>query len=180
MPDQPTYPGSTSALAPGTGTFGVAPELLPLPELSEMVKLSNADLWATLQRHGVAQNWTELIAEAGAYNRQFSHIDPSVDQEGFNQQVADLLDLNPRDDGRPSRGMLSLARRTQERYTTMEAIDGNPAQELIRISTGDVKMCSGCAAAAGFIGTYAEHSAEGLPGEQQCGGHCRCQNVAVD
>jgi hypothetical protein len=157
---------------------GTVPEIVPMPALADMVEMSDADLRATLARHGVFEPWPQYVAHVQKYVTQFSSM--SSGSPEWQERVDALLDLTPRDDGRPSRALLGLARRTQERYTTMEAIDGNEKQLLCWISEGDDRVCAGCDLRAGDIGTIAEHEEQGLPGNMECGDNCRCQLVAVD
>lgn len=188
MPAEPIYQGEGSYIEGGTFESpsihrpgGIVPELYPLPDLSRLTNLSDADLWAVLQRHGVTQPWPELIAEAQRYNERWSKVPPGqwADEQARALIVPDAqsTDILGR---KMERGLLGLARRTQERYTTMEALDGDVNAELGRVAELDSATCVGCDALAGSIGTYAFHVSQGLPGEQQCGNNCRCQLIRVE
>jgi hypothetical protein len=74
----------------------------------------------------------------------------------------------------------ALARGGMRQYNQLVATDGNPEQILVRVGEGDEAMCDGCRALESAEGTYGEHAAIGLPGEQECGGHCRCMLIPVD
>lgn len=160
---------------------GFVPELAPMPDIRDMVGLTNSQLNEVLKRFNVLPTWSEQYAEAQKYLAQFSTIPPALlSEDEYQRRIRALLDLNPRKDGKPSRGLLGLSRRVQERYTTMEAIGGQPEAELIRIAELDDNTCSGCDALAGEMGTYAYHASIGLPGSQECGNNCRCQLVRVE
>jgi hypothetical protein len=138
-----------------------------------MSAMSNADLSELLRRHNVREDWNSLVAQQSRYTEAFHRIAP-VDPAAlvargealYAPAVADLR---------------KIARRTQERYTTAEAVDGEwNSAVLVRIAELDDVTCDGCASNAGFEGTYAEQEAAGLPGQQECGGNCRCQLVRVE
>ncbi len=184
MVDTPQFPGTGRSVdggkltAPNIGP-GTVPEILPLPDLADMVNLSNAELQDLLARYGISEHWPGLVAQVQRYNADFASMSTRLDPAAFAAAEARLLDLAPRADGKPSQAMLGLARRTQERYTTLEAIDGNVEQDMIWISEGDDSVCSGCSEHAGEIKSYAEHMAD-PPGSQQCGPRCRCQLIMID
>jgi hypothetical protein len=152
----------------------VVPTPDPLPELASMLCLSKADLLDVLHRINAIDKPLDLRADTQRYLSRFPRL--AADPERFAAEMDRLLDAT-----NERRALLGLARRTQERYTTIQAVDGNPAQELIRISEGDDHVCDECAALEGAIGTYEEHAAIGLPGAQSClgGDYCRCQLVPI-
>jgi hypothetical protein len=145
----------------------------PLPELADMVTLDNQELLRTLHRINLIDSPSDLEADVASYLSRMSRL--SVGTVEFQAELERLLNFNSR------RALLGTVRRTQERYTTRMAVDGNEKQELIRISEGDESTCAVCANLEGAIGTYQEHEALGLPGAQTCigGDYCRCQLVPV-
>jgi hypothetical protein len=152
---------------------GVVPELGPMPSPEGMSAMSNADLSELLRRHGVREPWDNLVAQGARYNNRFMNI-PPVGEAAIQERAAALYAPET------TAGLRRLTRRTQERYTTAEAINGDPNAILVRVAELDDRTCSGCESLAGFEGTIAEHEAAGLPGQQECGGNCRCQNVRVE
>jgi len=134
--------------------------------------MGNADLRELLGRHGVREDWNSLTAQASKYNEPFSRIAP-VDAATMQARGAALYAPATHD-------LRKLARRTQERYTTVEAIDGDINAILVRVCELDDVTCNGCDSLAGFEGNIAQHEEVGLPGEAECGGNCRCQLVRVE
>jgi hypothetical protein len=160
-------------VAPDVGLDGPVPTAQPLPELADMLALDKADLLEVLSRFDIVDPAEALRADVMGYLSRFPRL--AEDPERMAAEVERLLSLEER------RGLLGITRRTQERYTTLQAVQGDEAQLLIRISEGDTHVCEDCAALEGAIGTYSEHAAIGLPGAQTClgGDYCRCQLVAV-
>jgi hypothetical protein len=149
------------------------PELAPMPSPAAMSAMSNADLSELLRRHRVRQDWNSLISETQKFNEPFMRIAP-VDPVALEARAQALYQPAVHD-------LRKLARRTQERYTTAEAIDGAwDTAVLVRVAELDDVTCDGCESNAGFEGTYQEQEAVGLPGQQECGGNCRCQLVRVE
>lgn len=161
-------------VAPDIERDGAIPVSAPLPALSDMLSLSNADLLETLHRFDVLDKPLDLEADVRRYLSRFPRL--AADPQAFADELSRLLDSQ-----NERRALLGLTRRTQERYTTLMGVGGDQAQLLIRISEGDSAVCSECVALEGAIGTYAEHAAIGLPGAQTClgGDYCRCQLVPV-
>ncbi len=144
-----------------------------------MSQMSNADLSELLRRHGVRESWPKLTSQTTKYNERFMNLPPGIagTPEGarlMEEQAAKLY--NPETKG----GLKRMTRRTQERYTTTAAIDGDPNAILSRVVELDDATCDGCESLAGFEGTIADHEGAGLPGEQECGGMCRCQLIRVE
>lgn len=165
----PKTPFSSPAIVrPG----GVVPELGPMPTPAEMSALSNADLIALLQRHGVREDWNSLIAQKQRFTESFHRIAP-VDEATLMARTEALYQPAVHD-------VRKIARRTQERYTTIEAMDGDINAVFVRVAELDDVTCDGCSSLAGFEGTLADQEAAGLPGNQECGGNCRCQLVRVE
>jgi len=150
-----------------------APMLDRLPSASEMLSLSKADLLNYLQRFRVIDDWPRLVTEAQAYNARMSALSP--DSPDWEDQIRNLVSTESR------RGLLGLTRRMSERYQTLEAMDGDPTTEFVRISEGDSAVCEVCQDLAGSIGTYAQHM-QNAPGAASClgGDYCRCVLVAVE
>jgi hypothetical protein len=152
---------------------GPVPVADPLPELADMLGMNNGDLLATMHRLNLLEPVVDLRADTAAYLARASRL--GVGTAEFEAELERLLDVNSK------RGLLGMVRRTQERYTTHMAVDGDVDKELIRISEGDTHVCDTCAELEGATGTYAEHEAIGLPGAQSClgGDYCRCQLMPI-
>jgi hypothetical protein len=152
---------------------GPVPVAEPLPELAAMLNMSDGDLLATMHRLNLLEPIVDLRADTASYLTRMSRL--GVGTAEFEAELERLLDQNER------RGLLGIVRRTQERYTTSMAVDGDSNKELIRISEGDTHVCDVCAELEGATGTYAEHEAIGLPGAQSClgGDYCRCQLMPI-
>lgn len=174
---QPSFIDSKGRInSPVIEREGGIPTGVQLPTAASMVNMDDAELHALLQRYGVAKPWQEMSDDAAQYvARMQSRTTPAMTEEEVNEEVARITTPISQ------RGLRGLARRTQERWTTMEALDavGDMSHELIRISEGDDAVCDSCLALAGSIGTIFEHEAIGLPGSQSCDGgdDCRCTLV---
>ena len=153
---------------------GIVPEQRKIPDVNALKSLSRAELIAELQEYGVIDPWDDIIADAEQYVTRFSKFPPN--SLLFDLEVQNVLGTYSK------RGLVGLNRRTHERYTTMIAIGGDPARELIRISEGDENVCEQCRALEGTMGTLAEHRALGLPGSQSClgGDYCRCTLMRIE
>jgi hypothetical protein len=165
---------SGKIVAPGIVQGAMVPTIERLPTAQEMLSMSDADLIALLQRYNIVDDWEYIVNSASRYNERMSRLNPG--DPGWEGQMRELLSTESR------RGLLGLNRRAAERWQTMEALDGDPSQELIRLGEGDDDMCDRCREREGAIGTYAEHTAMGLPGAASCSGgdNCRCVLVAID
>jgi len=176
-PPQPSFIDSKGRIiTPLIEREGGIPTGLRLPSSADMLNMSDAELHATLQRFGVSKPWPEMSDDAAQYvARMQSQTSEAMTDEEIAAETARITTPISQ------RGLRGLARRTQERWTTMEALDavGDMSHELIRISEGDDSVCDNCLALAGTIGTIFEHEAVGLPGSQSCygGDDCRCQLV---
>lgn len=153
---------------------GVVPAARAMPALAEMRALETADLLGELQFFGVVDPWPKLRANAAAYVTRMTSLQPG--STAWAAEVENVIGTSSR------RGVLGLARRTQERYTTMGAVGGDPDAELMRIGEGDEHVCDSCDEREGTIGTLAQHEAMGLPGAQSCqgGDYCRCALVRIE
>ena len=172
MPDAKRLEGE-KLVAPDIGRDGAVPVAQPLPELAAMISLSDADLLSLLHRFGVIDPPQQMIEDVRGYVGRMSRIPPG--SPAFAAEVERLLAQSER------RGLIGMTRRAQERYTTLQALDGSETKQMIRLSEGDTHVCEDCARLEGFMGTYEEQAAVGLPGAQSCrgGDYCRCQLIAI-
>jgi hypothetical protein len=156
------------------GGVDETPWATPLPDPADIVAMNALDMITTLQAYSIEDDWAALVQQAQAYVTRVRDIPPGSPR--WEQEIERLTTTES------DRGLIGTARRMTERYTTAEAIDGNPGQQLIRIAEGDENTCDECWDREGAIGTIAEHSALGLPGAASClGGHlCRCTLVPID
>ncbi|MCP4540168.1 MAG: hypothetical protein GY832_23770 [Chloroflexi bacterium] len=147
-----------------------------MPTAASLTSQDPAELHAILQRLGVEKPWQEMSDDAAQYvARMQDRLTPAMTDKEINAEAARITAPMSK------RGLLGLARRTNERWTTMEALDavGDMSHELIRISEGDENTCDSCLALAGSTGTIFEHQEVGLPGSASCDGGdmCRCELV---
>jgi hypothetical protein len=150
------------------GRSGPVPMAQPLPPLDDILALDVGDRIALLQRFGVEAAWSQYISDQAAYLARVSKIPPG--SQAWQDEMARLSDIFS------SRGSLQMSRRATEQYTTVSAMHDNPAEEFIRISEGDDRVCSECERLEGEVGTYDYHASLGLPGAASClgGDQCRC------
>lgn len=168
--------GNGRIISPGIDrSKGLVPLTRKLPSASDMLDLDPDELLELMQLYGVVEPWEALRQENAMYVARMRNI---PNPELFKAQSIALLDTNTK------RGVVSLARRTQERYNTLSIIDGNENQLLMRLPDDydPDRLCEVCADLAGMIGTYSEHMAVGLPGAASClgGDYCRCSLVGLD
>lgn len=159
-------------IAPGIKQ-GASPQQARLPRIEDMSRLSKKQLTDVLQHYGVMKPWDSMIADTSKYLERVSGIvegDPR-----WKQEMDALL-------GSEQRALVSLSRRVSEKWSTLDAIDGNVKQELMWITHTDDSLCENCEDRGGEIKTFEEWSAEGLPGASVClgGDQCRCELVPVD
>ena len=159
-------------LAPGI-ELGDAPSQVRLPSIEEMSRLSRKELLDVLQHYGVTEPWESMRASTAAYLERVSNIVPGDPR--WEAEMNALL-------GGEQRALLSLARRTSEKWGTLDAIDGNVNQEMMWVTHTDDNLCDNCDDRGGEIKTYAEWVQAGLPGAAVClgGDQCRCELVPVD
>jgi len=162
-------------IAPGIKrNDNLVPLNVKLPTASDMLDLGHDELVELMQQYGLVEPWDTLRANAARSTGQLKNIpNPAL----FEAQLNDIIA------GESKRGVLSLARRTQERYNTLSILDGDPGTLLIRLPDDydPDRLCDNCEALAATVGTYEEHAAIGLPGAQSCLGadYCRCSLMAV-
>jgi hypothetical protein len=172
MPEAKRLDGE-QLVAPDIGRDGAVPVAQPLPELAAMVSLSDADLLDLLERFGVIDTRQQLIESIRGYVARATRIPPG--SPAFATEVERVLTQMEK------RDLVGMTRRAQERYTTLQALDGSATKQMIRLSEGDTHVCEDCARLSGFIGNYEDQAAVGLPGAQSCrgGDYCRCQLIAI-
>ena len=75
---------------------------------------------------------------------------------------------------------MGMTRYIDETYSSLVAIDGDKATEMIWLTEDDDAVCDVCAQNGGMIMTYAEWEAVGLPGTTCLGGNrCRCDLIKI-
>ena len=160
-------------IAPNIGRVGPVPVVEPLPDIASLSYLADEELFALLSRFDVLDDLDAQRILAEDVANRLMRIPGGTGE--FEAQMDRLLESSAR------RVLVGMARRTQERWQTLEAIDGDFTAELIRVSEGDDHVCENCQALAGAIGTLADHESIGLPGTASClgGDYCRCQLVRI-
>jgi hypothetical protein len=137
---------------------------------AELNNLSDAELHAIMTEFGIRVPFEQLITDAQTYVAQMSNrLIPGSPQ--FNAEVERITGPASR------RGLLGMARRTQENASTLEILERSGTTELIRVLDSDENNCDNCIALAGEIGTLEYHQSIGMPGAASClgGDYCRCQ-----
>jgi hypothetical protein len=152
---------------------GPVPTQYRLPDWREIAGLSDSEKTNLLQRYGVLPNVANYADAQAPWLARVSSIPPDSDR--WQREIERLTNDT-------TGAMDSMARRAYENYTTALAVDGDPNQELIRISEADEAVCDTCLDLEGEIGTYDYHVSIGLPGTASCDGgdRCRCTLVAID
>ena len=173
VPPRQLTPGGERLISPGL-TSGATPQLARLPTIADMRNLSQSELLDVLEQYGVTEPWESMINDTRKYLQRMTSIPPGSDR--WNEELNSLISTESR------RGVLNLARRTQERFSTLDSIDGNVNQELMWITVSDDNLCENCDERGGEIKSYSEWTQVGLPGAAVClgGDQCRCELVAVD
>ncbi|MCP4640274.1 MAG: hypothetical protein GY851_07580 [bacterium] len=159
-----------------TRTPGGAPVGAGLPTAADMKGLDDDELSAILKRYGITKPWEEMQTDAAVYVKQMSDRLRAGSEEEIHAEVERITGgMSDR------RGMLSLARRTQQRTGMADALaaSGEADPEFIRIEENDESSCDACIALAGTIGTLSEHEAVGLPGAATCYGGDLCRGQLV-
>jgi|GEM_PF-6650444 len=157
-----------------TLTLDGPPDQLRLPSLADISKLTNAQLGELLEHYGVTTPWNVMQAQSMEYIAKMTQLRP-----GSAEFRAELTRLTT-DESR--RGMIGLARRASQQWSSWDAIDGNVNQTMICITEDDESTCDGCGPYGGEIKTFAEWQAIGFPGAAVCqgGDYCRCDLVVID
>lgn len=156
----------------------VVPEARRLPTIDQLVKLSDAELFKTLQLFGIEQPWEALRADTAAYIQRMTSYPP-----GSPQFATELRRLTGIDSDKPSRALLSTSRAVYREYQNSILVAQNPPnQEYIRVDEADDNECENCEQLAGYVGTMQQHASVGLPGAASClgGNYCRCSLVPID
>lgn len=161
-------------ISPGL-TADSVPKQAALPSVAEISKLSDAQLADLLQHYGITEPWGTLQTRAAAYVERMTQLRPGTPE--FEAELNRITTTMSR------RGATALARRAQERFSSLDAINGNVNQTMIWVlSEIDENNCDRCIARAGQIATYAEWQTLGPPGAAVCegGDYDRCQLVVID
>ncbi len=146
-----------------------------LPSTADMAGLDAENYFYVLEQYGVLPPMAQMRAQAGEYVSRMTRYAPGGAE--WKNALDELISYESK------RGMLGLTRRINERWSTLEMIDGNEQQELIWLFEDDEASCANCAQYAGQIRTFAEWEAMGVsPGSSVClgGDFCRCDRIAVD
>lgn len=151
----------------------MTPVDVKLPSIAELRHLTDSELLEVAQRYGVYNGWNDLFTRNAALVEQLGRIPPG--SVAFWNEVERITEPM-----RSTGTAKSIARTSMRSYNQIIASDGDPDTVMVRVGEGDDLMCDGCMAIESAEGTYSEHEAIGLPGTQECGGHCRCMLIPVD
>ena len=153
---------------------GLVPVGVKLPSVNDLLDLSIPELVDVLQRYGIVASWADAKARAAKVIADLNGI-PSGPL--FDARMRALTTDN-------QLALVGQARRTMERYTTVQAMTGDENQEFIRLPEDydESRICDACYELAGTIGTMAQHEEVGLPGAASClgGDLCRCTLVPIE
>lgn len=155
------------------------PILIPVPTLDEMKDLTDGALFDIVRQFGMISAWPELVAESQSFANQLARLPQSA--SNYDEMVERLVDGFAEEGNK--RVLLGMARDSVRGFVNESLHEqASPNTEFIRISEGDEHVCENCEELAGSIGTYAQHVAEGLPGQSSClgGSYCRCVLVEID
>lgn len=145
-----------------------------LPSMNEMLGLEVEELVDLLQRYGIAPSWAEAKARVADVVGRIQGTPPGP---LFDTRVRAILESS-------KAGLVQTARRVTERYTTIQAMNGDEKQLFIRMPEDydPQRICDVCAELAGVIGTMAQQEEIGLPGAASClgGDYCRCTLVPYE
>jgi hypothetical protein len=144
------------------------------PESRDLAGLEPEEYYFFLKRFGLQKKWPDLTADMSFYISNLSNIPFGTPQ--WEQTVEELFSRGSK------AGLKSMCRTAYRQISTIDAMDGNTAGELIWIADGDENTCVHCAARGGDVGTIQYHAAKGLPGPATCegGSWCRCSLAAID
>ena len=167
----PGYLDDNTFVTPGLRT-GDSPRYVALPDLAAMKNMTNEELMQTLNHYGITEPLGILQSQAMEYVRRMM---PLRSDEDINRAFAELV-ANER------RQLLGTARRVQQQWSTLDAIQGDMNQELIWLAEDDEATCDSCAPRSGEIDTWWGWKQRGMPGSAVCrgGNYCRCDLVAID
>lgn len=167
----PGYLDDVTFVTPGLRA-GDSPRYAALPDLAEMKNMTNEELMRTMTHYGITEPLGILQSQAMEYVRRMM---PLRTDEDINLAFAELV-ANER------RQLLGTARRVQQQWSTLDAIQGNLEQELIWLAEDDEATCDSCAPRSGEIDTFIGWKQRGMPGSATCrgGNYCRCDLVAID
>jgi hypothetical protein len=145
-----------------------------LPGVNDLLNLEPSELVDLLQRYGVVASWADTRARAAKVIADMHGIPSGPLFEAKMSALTTDYKL----------ALVGQARRTMERYTTVQAMDGTEGQEFVRMPEDydETRICDVCYELAGTIGTMAQHEEVGLPGSASClgGDLCRCTLVPYE
>lgn len=143
-----------------------------LPTLVEMGNLSNGELLRTLNHYGITEHYGILQTQDMDYVRRMM---PMRSEGDINRAYQDLL-------RNQERHLLGVTRRVAERWSTLDAIQGDINKEMIWIAEDDEATCENCAPRSGEIDTWIGWKERGFPGAETCqgGNLCRCDLTVID
>lgn len=150
------------------------PTVSGIPSLDNMKDLTTSGLAQVLKNYNVFGPWGTFIAESRAYVSRMTTYAPG--SKAFDKAAEQLVDSTSK------RGLLGMARRASENWSTLEAIKGNENQELMWVCLDSDSSCENCLEKDGQIYTYLEWQVIGPPGAATClgGNYCRCSLIRVD
>lgn len=150
------------------------PDQFRFPEISELKGWPPDRLSDLYKRFGITEPWPQMKMSTAAYVQRMTSIPPGSD--AFKEELNRLLDIESK------RGALMMTRRAYREFSTIEAMEGNTATDLIWVADGDDGTCSRCGNRGGDIGSIQYHAAQGLPGPGVCEGGdlCRCMLLPID
>jgi len=150
---------------------------VPMPTLADLKGFSSknpddvAEMSAMLQRFGFPSP-DKMVEQQAQY---LANFDIRPGDPRYKRQM-ELLATS-----QSGRVLMAQARRTQEQYQTLKAVEGDTTVLMIRLAEGD-NPCELCEPLDGEIKTYREFVADNqLPGGSSClgGDNCLCTLTPV-
>lgn len=158
-------------LTPGIRVGDPMP-LAKLPTIENFRNIAKADQLRFLYHYGMAKTWGHLQMQAmSSVERMYELTDP----DEFIRAIEELKNNQVRQ-------VLELERRVVQRWTTLDAIDGDTTKELMWIAEDDKFTCENCLPRSGEIDTFEGWAKRGNPGASVClgGDSCRCDLVLIE
>jgi hypothetical protein len=160
-------------LTPGLKYVNGKPQSSKLPKTEDMSKLSPGELASVLRHFNVFGPWDSFVMGNMDYVQRILPIAPNT--PAMQAVMKNLIDMSSK------RALVGMTRRISENWSTLEAANGNMAQEFVWVSLDDISSCSACLAMEGTVKSFIDWQREGTPGASVCegGDYCRCALIAI-
>ena len=145
-----------------------------------MKNLSMAELQGIMDHYGVGTPWETLRGQTRDYVARMTELKPGT--PAFDREVNRLFDVNNPNGTIARRAALSMARRTDQTWSMIDAAGGDMNANFTWLTEFDDDVCPGCEDNGGHTQSMAAWIADGLPGPSVCygGSYCRCDLIRTD